>query len=149
MSFNQKYQKHGFDLPKDYFNTLENKLLEKTSKLPSTPTRKAVIRMNPILWVAAAAAIALVFWWIPFDANPTQPVQGELTQYSPAESEFLEKDEESWMQYAEIHLSAEDFVPLLTAEDIDLLLADSQEWDDLSQQSTNIEFLYDQFNLIP
>lgn len=147
MSVNEKYQKHGFEVPKDYFNTLENKLLEKTPKLGAPHRNKPVIHINTTLWVAAAAAIALLIWWTPIDTNNTEPEQRELAQYSPTESESL--DEESLMHYAELHLSAEDFIPLLTAEDIDLLLADSQEWDALSKQSTNIEFLYDQYNLNP
>jgi hypothetical protein len=147
MSLNKKYQRHGFEVPKDYFNTLENKLLEKTSELGAPSRNKPVIHINTTLWVAAAAAIALVIWWTPIDTNNTEPEQRELAQYSPAESESL--DEESLMHYAELHLSTEDFIPLMTAEDIDLLLADSQEWDALSKQSTNIEFLYDQFHLIP
>ena len=147
MSVNEKYQKHGFEVPKDYFNTLENKLIEKTPNLCAPYRNKPVIHINTTLWVAAAAAIALLIWWTPIDTNNTEPEQRELAQYSPTESESL--DEESLMYYAELHLSAEDFIPLLTAEDIDLLLADSQEWDALSKQSTNIEFLYDQYNLNP
>jgi hypothetical protein len=149
MSFNQKYQKHGFDLPKDYFNTLENKLLENTLELGAPRRNKPVIRMKTTFWVATAAAIALVFWLLPIDANKAEPDQGPLTQDNPVESEFFEKDEDSWTQYAELHLSAEDFIPILTPEDIDLLLADSQEWDELSKQSTNIEYLFEEFNLIP
>ena len=147
MSVNEKYQKHGFEVPKDYFNTLENKLMEKTPNLGAPHRNKPVIHINTTLWVAAAAAIALLIWWTPIDTNNTEPEQRDLAQYSPTESESL--DEESLMHYAELHLSAEDFIPLLTTEDIDLLLADSQEWDALSEQSTNIEFLYDQYNLNP
>lgn len=149
MSFNQKYQKHGFDLPKDYFNTLENKLLEKTPELGAPRRNKPVIRMKTTLWVATAAAIALVFWLLPIESNKAEPDQGPLTQDTPVESEFLGQDEDSWTQYAELHLSAEDFIPILTPDDIDLLLADSQEWDELSKQSTNIEYLFEEFNLIP
>ncbi len=149
MSFNQKYQKHGFDLPKDYFNTLENKILEKTPQLGTPRRKRKVIHMNTTLLVGAAAAIALVFWLLPIDANKAAPNQGPLTQDTPVELEFYEKDEDSWTQYAELHLSAEDFIPILTPEDIDLLVADSQEWDELSKQSTNIEYLFEEFNLIP
>ncbi len=149
MSLNQKYQKHGFDVPEDYFNTLENRLLENTPELGTPHSKRTFIRMNKILWVAAAAAIALVFWWIPIDANNPEPNQRQLTQDTPVESEFLDQDEDSWTQYAELHLSAEDFIPILTPDDIDLLLADSQEWDELSKQSTNNEYLFEEFNLIP
>lgn len=145
---NDKYQKHGFDLPEDYFKTSEASLKQLSLKYKSSATKKSIIRVHRLFWLPAAASIALLFWWTLVGPESRTISEDRFNGPHSFENQELIDSQDPWFQYAEGYLDTEDFLAILQAEDLEILMNEATEWEALDQQAIQNDYLIEESHLI-
>lgn len=145
---NDKYQKHGFDLPEDYFKTSEASLKQLSLKYKSSATKKSIIRVHRLFWLPAAASVALLFWWTLVGPESGTISEDRFNGAHSFENQELIDSQDPWFQYAEGYLDTEDFLAILQAEDLEILMNEATEWEALDQQAIQNDYLIEESHLI-
>jgi dihydroorotase-like cyclic amidohydrolase len=148
MVMNDKYQKHGFDLPEDYFKTSEARLKQLSLKHKPSATKKSIIRVHRLFWLPAAASTALLFWWALAGPESATMSTDRFNGAHSFENKELIDAQDPWVQYAEDYLGTEDFLAMLHAEDLEILMNEATEWEALDQQAIPNDYLIEESHLI-
>jgi hypothetical protein len=64
------------------------------------------------------------------------------------ENKELIDAQDPWVQYAEDYLGTEDFLAMLQAEDLEILMNEATEWEALDQQAIQNDYLIEESHLI-
>lgn len=149
-SYSNKFQQNGLNIPKGYFDTLDQRIVEKitteqngetTPPRPQQTLNIKKIKVKKLWWGPIAAAIALIM-----TVKALNTSQADSPE--PVTQRSMEQSQNILLDYLVLHVSESELIAAFDQEDFQELFLDANEWERYENQALINDAYFNEFQLI-
>ena len=138
-SAKNKFNHHGLNVPEDYFESIESRVLQQLHSEQNAVSLKEKVKL--LWWPFVAAAASLLLVWRVYQHN-------ESSSVNTVSEMAMKLSEEELNTYAYVSLNETELFTTLDQEDYEFLYNEAIEWDKWETEALEQDHLFTEFQLM-